>query len=374
MHCLAGLDSLDLRRGVAGGTELPKLGDKELTRLRRDEVGFIFQAFNLVPTLNALGEHHAADGPGRREARPGVARPGRSTRSACATGSRHRPSELSGGQQQRVACARALASRPTVIFADEPTGNLDSKASGEILDVPARLRAHDGADHRDGHARPGRGRASPTGSIFLADGRIVDEIADPTAESGARPDEAPRRPRPAQVADRAADHLQEPSRAQTATAADRLVGRARRRVRRGHPDARRHPQQDVRHPVRHRLQRHRRRRARQGCLRRQRDGRRRPRPVPATRAGERARTDRRHHGVKQAEGDSSGFAQIVRPDGKVIDTSGAPTLGGTWLGDTPLNPYRLKDGQGPDRRRRGRHRRGDGGREQHQGRRPHLGV
>ena len=132
MHCLAGLDSLSGGRVMIGNTDLTSLSDKQLTVLRRDRIGFVFQAFNLVPTLTAL-ENITLPGAlaGRKPDREWVD----SVIAALNLGDRlrHKPTELSGGQQQRVACARALVSRPAVIFADEPTGNLDSRAAREVL-------------------------------------------------------------------------------------------------------------------------------------------------------------------------------------------------------------------------------------------------
>ena len=180
MHCLAGLDSLTGGTASIGATQLDTLGDKQLTELRRTQVGFIFQAYNLVPTLTALenitlplllggqkGDQHwidtVIDTVGLRDRL------------------KHRPSELSGGQQQRVAVARALASRPTIIFADEPTGNLDSRTGAEILDFMRRAVRELGQTivmvTHDANAASYADRV-----IFLADGRIVDEMADPTAE------------------------------------------------------------------------------------------------------------------------------------------------------------------------------------------------
>jgi putative ABC transport system ATP-binding protein len=180
MHCVAGLDSLTSGQVFIGGVELGSLSDKELTVLRREQIGFVFQSFNLLPTLNAEENItlpiDLAGGKVEQSWLDEVVR-------TVGLGDRlkHRPSELSGGQQQRVAVARALASRPTIIFADEPTGNLDSRAGAEILDFMGRavrelgqtivMVTHDPvaaayADH----------------VVFLADGRIVDNMADPTSE------------------------------------------------------------------------------------------------------------------------------------------------------------------------------------------------
>jgi putative ABC transport system ATP-binding protein len=181
MHCLAGLDSSTSGEVWLGGIELSTLKDKDLTRLRRDQVGFIFQAFNLVPTLNALENitlpmDLAGVSPDREWLDRVIDTVGLRDRL------KHRPSELSGGQQQRVACARALASRPTVIFADEPTGNLDSKSGGEILTfLRDCVRTMGQTIVMVTHDPAAAGYADR--AIFLADGRVVDEISDPTAES-----------------------------------------------------------------------------------------------------------------------------------------------------------------------------------------------
>jgi putative ABC transport system ATP-binding protein len=180
MHCLAGLDSLTSGRVLIGDTELGRLDDKRLTQLRRDRVGFIFQSFNLVPTLTAA-ENIALPGAlaGRRPDRQWV------DMVIDAVGLRDRlafrPSELSGGQQQRVAAARALASAPDIVFADEPTGNLDSRASGEILTFLRRSVTDFGQTivmvTHDAAAAVYADRV-----VFLGDGRIVDEMLQPTAE------------------------------------------------------------------------------------------------------------------------------------------------------------------------------------------------
>jgi len=180
MHCLAGLDRITSGQIFIGDVELNTLSEKQLTLLRRDKVGFVFQAFNLLPTLTAAENVELPLAiAGRKPDRDWV------DRVIDAVGLRerlsHKPAELSGGQQQRVAAARALASKPAIVFADEPTGNLDSASGTELLGFMRRsvdeygqtivMVTHDPnaasfADH----------------VLFLADGRIVDEMANPTAE------------------------------------------------------------------------------------------------------------------------------------------------------------------------------------------------
>ncbi len=180
MHNVAGLDRLTSGRAFIGDVDLSTLGDKDLTILRRDKVGFIFQAFNLIPTLD-----------GYENITLPIALAGRKPDQAWVdtvidtVGLRdrlkHRPSELSGGQQQRVAVARALASQPEIIFADEPTGNLDSRASAEILEFMRRAVRELGQTivmvTHDPTAASYANRV-----VFLSDGKVVDEVADPTAE------------------------------------------------------------------------------------------------------------------------------------------------------------------------------------------------
>ncbi|HEY5136335.1 MAG TPA: ABC transporter ATP-binding protein [Candidatus Nanopelagicales bacterium] len=179
MHCLAGLDSVSGGQVWIGDVELSALSDKNLTRLRRDAVGFVFQAFNLVPTLSALENitlplDIAGREPDQEWLDTVIDTVGLRDRLS------HRPSELSGGQQQRVACARALASRPTIVFADEPTGNLDSRSGAEVLGFLRRSVDEFGqtivmVTHDPGAA----GYADRV--LFLADGKIVDEMHEPTA-------------------------------------------------------------------------------------------------------------------------------------------------------------------------------------------------
>jgi putative ABC transport system ATP-binding protein len=180
MHCTAGLDALTSGRVLLGDIDLSTLRDKELTRLRRDKIGFIFQAFNLVPTLTArenieLPTRLAGREPNRAYVDSVIDTVDLRNRL------HHKPSELSGGQQQRVAVARALASRPEIIFADEPTGNLDSHSGAEILDFMRRAVNEMGQTivmvTHDPTAASYANRV-----IFLNDGQIVDEMADPTAE------------------------------------------------------------------------------------------------------------------------------------------------------------------------------------------------
>ncbi|MGY0486071.1 ABC transporter ATP-binding protein [Streptomyces sp. WG-D5] len=181
MHCLAGLDTVTSGQIFLDETEITGLKDKKLTQLRRDRIGFIFQAFNLLPTLNAIENitlpmDIAGRKPDRRWLDQVVETVGLAERL------KHRPTQLSGGQQQRVAVARALASRPEIIFGDEPTGNLDSRAGAEVLGFLRRsvdelgqtivMVTHDpvAASYADR-------------VLYLADGRIVDEMARPTAEA-----------------------------------------------------------------------------------------------------------------------------------------------------------------------------------------------
>ena len=156
MHLLAGLDTPSSGTVSVAGMDITNMKDRELTRLRRKHIGFVFQSFNLLPTLSAeenivLPLAIAGKRPPADEINTLIARVGLDERRS------HRPAELSGGQQQRVAIARALITRPTVLFADEPTGNLDSESGAGILRAPARRRRDRRPDHADGHARPARG-------------------------------------------------------------------------------------------------------------------------------------------------------------------------------------------------------------------------
>ncbi len=181
MHCLAGLDSISGGTVRIGETDITHLGDRALTTLRRDKIGFVFQAFNLVPTLSARENILLPLAIAGRRPDPSwydlvVETVGLADRLD------HRPGQLSGGQQQRVACARAMVSKPDIIFADEPTGNLDSQSSAEVLGFLRRsvdeygqtivMVTHDAtaASHTD--------RA-----LFLADGRIEDELRSPTTDT-----------------------------------------------------------------------------------------------------------------------------------------------------------------------------------------------
>ena len=180
IHCVAGLDTLTSGQVRVGGVELTRLDDKHLTLLRRDRIGFVFQAYNLVPTLTALENITLPATLAGRKPDKGwldtvIGTVGLGDRLA------HRPSELSGGQQQRVAVARALAARPEIVFADEPTGNLDSHASAEILAFLRQAARELGQTvvmvTHDPVAASYAGRV-----VFLNDGRIVDELAEPTPE------------------------------------------------------------------------------------------------------------------------------------------------------------------------------------------------
>jgi putative ABC transport system ATP-binding protein len=181
LHCLAGLDRLTSGQVFLGDLEISALSEKELTKVRRDRIGFVFQTYNLIPTLTALENITLPSALAGRH-------PDKQWLDQVITTVRlrerleHRPSELSGGQQQRVAVARALASRPEVIFADEPTGNLDSRASAEILTFMRDAVNEFGQTivmvTHDPNAASYADRV-----VFLADGRIVDELRDPTSDA-----------------------------------------------------------------------------------------------------------------------------------------------------------------------------------------------
>ncbi len=181
MHCLAALDTPTSGEAVVGGTPLSGLKDKQLTALRREQIGFVFQAFNLVPTLTAEENITLPLALAGRKPEPEWF-----DQVVDAVGLRdrltHKPSEMSGGQQQRAACARALVSKPSIVFADEPTGNLDSTSGAEVLGFLRRsvdefgqtivMVTHDPV------------AASYTDRVvFLADGKIVDELRNPDRDS-----------------------------------------------------------------------------------------------------------------------------------------------------------------------------------------------
>jgi len=180
MHCLAGLDRLTSGQVLIGETELGSLDDKALTMLRRDQVGFVFQQFNLVPTLTAAENLTLPlDLAGRKPDRAWFD----NVVKTLGIGDRlkHKPSELSGGQQQRVAVGRALVTRPAIIFADEPTGNLDSRAGAEVLEfLRTSVRSWGQTVVMVTHDPVAASYADRI--VFLADGRIVDEMVEPTAE------------------------------------------------------------------------------------------------------------------------------------------------------------------------------------------------
>ena len=180
MHCLAALDDATSGEVYIGEADLTKLGDKELTKIRRDRIGFVFQAFNLVPTLTAIENitlpmDIAGRKPNQEWLDTVISTIGLADRLD------HKPSQLSGGQQQRVACARALASRPDIVFADEPTGNLDSVSGAEVLGFLQRSVKEFGQTVvMVTHDPNAAGYADRV--LFLADGHIVDEMTEPTSE------------------------------------------------------------------------------------------------------------------------------------------------------------------------------------------------
>ena len=181
MHCLAGLDRLTSGRVMIGDTDLGTLSDDQLTRLRRDRIGFVFQAYNLIPTLSAA-ENIELPARIAKEELDAAWRDQVITTLDLSDRLDHRPSELSGGQQQRVAAARALVRSPEIVFADEPSGNLDTRSAGELLSFLRRavdeygqtivMVTHDPA-----------AAAFTDRVVFLRDGRPVEELADPTVET-----------------------------------------------------------------------------------------------------------------------------------------------------------------------------------------------
>jgi putative ABC transport system ATP-binding protein len=181
MHCMAGLDRPTSGTVQVGGQDIGRLDDTGLTRLRRDRIGFVFQYFNLVPTLTAAENITLpADLAGRRADREWVGY--LAGQLGIANRLSHRPAELSGGQQQRVACARALVSKPDLVFADEPTGNLDSGASADLLGFLQRSVRELGQSVVMVTHDP-RAAAYADRVVFLADGAVVGELAKPTADS-----------------------------------------------------------------------------------------------------------------------------------------------------------------------------------------------
>ena len=181
MHCLAGLDSATSGTVMLGDVDLTTLNDKKLTALRRDEIGFVFQSFNLVPTLTAEENITLPAGIAGRKVDQQwfdtvVDRLGIRARLS------HRPAELSGGQQQRVACARALVGRPRILFGDEPTGNLDSNTSAEVLDI---LRSSVDEFNQTVVIVTHDPRAASYADrvLLLADGKLRQELTEPTTDS-----------------------------------------------------------------------------------------------------------------------------------------------------------------------------------------------
>jgi putative ABC transport system ATP-binding protein len=181
MHCMAGLDRPTSGHSFVGGRDIGSLDDAGLTRLRRDSIGFVFQAFNLVPTLTAAENITLpADLAGRKVDKEWLGY--LLDRLGIADRQTHRPGELSGGQQQRVACARALINRPELVFADEPTGNLDSTAAADLLAFLRKSVTELGQSivmvTHDPHSAAYADRV-----VFLSDGKLAGELGRPTADS-----------------------------------------------------------------------------------------------------------------------------------------------------------------------------------------------
>ena len=181
MQCMAGLDRPTSGSVHVGGQDIGRLDDSGLTRLRRDRIGFVFQYFNLVPTLTAAENITLPiDLAGKKADREWVAYLTKEL--GIADRLTHRPREISGGQQQQVACARALINRPDLVFADEPTGNLDSNASADLLAFLRRSVTELGQSIVMVTHDP-RGAAYADRVVFLADGAVVSELSQPTADS-----------------------------------------------------------------------------------------------------------------------------------------------------------------------------------------------
>jgi len=181
MHCLAGLDRITSGRVFLGGMELSTLSDRQLTRVRRDRIGFVFQSFNLLPTLTArdnvlLPLDLAGRKPDKTHLQALVESLGIADRLD------HRPSELSGGQQQRVAIARALVTKPDILFADEPTGALDSRTGQTLLDY-LRMSCHEGGQTIVMVTHDPIAAAYADRVVILSDGRITHDLDDPDADS-----------------------------------------------------------------------------------------------------------------------------------------------------------------------------------------------
>ena len=180
LHCMAGLDRLTSGQIFLGDVEISRASEKELTLIRRDKLGFIFQAYNLIPTLNALENMTLPMSLAGTKPDPAWLD---TIVKTVRLGDRltHRPAELSGGQQQRVAVGRALLSKPEIVFADEPTGNLDSRASAELLSfLRDAVREHGQTIVMVTHDAVAAGYADRV--VFLADGLVVDEMRDPSAD------------------------------------------------------------------------------------------------------------------------------------------------------------------------------------------------
>ena len=347
MHCVAGLDTLTSGQVFIGETDLSSLNDRQLTQLRRERVGFIFQAFNLVPTLTAIENITlpltlAGRKPDREWLESVVETVGLGSRL------RHRPSELSGGQQQRVAVARALASRPEIIFADEPTGNLDSQTGAEILSFMRRAVREMGQTivmvTHDPVAAAYADRA-----LFLADGRIVDDMANPDRRPRPRPNQATR-PTPHEQRDQELITMLHLTLRELAAKKLRLLTTAIA-VMLGvafmagtlvltatisktfdglFADGYAGTDAYVRGTS----------------------------EIDAEFGAQRPRLDasiidtiKQVDGVAAAEGKVSGYAQLVDDSGEPVGDpgQGAPTFGESWSTVTELNPYRIAEGRAPSR-------------------------